>query len=43
MIELIKTIKLDVYTAQIIKNIRHNGGKFLILSAGADYYIKKGV
>lgn len=41
IIELISSIKLDHDAAEFISHIRAVGGDFLVLSAGADYYIKK--
>jgi 2-hydroxy-3-keto-5-methylthiopentenyl-1-phosphate phosphatase len=41
IIELISSIKLDIYAVEFIKYVRASGGDFAILSAGASYYIEK--
>jgi 2-hydroxy-3-keto-5-methylthiopentenyl-1-phosphate phosphatase len=39
--EDIKKIKLDPFAVQFIKNIKDNGGEFIVVSAGTGYYIDK--
>jgi len=41
IMELIANIKLDSYAVEFIKHIRASGGDFVVLSAGASYYIEK--
>ena len=39
--EDIMKIRLDPFAVEFIKNIRNNGGEFIIVSAGTGYYIDK--
>jgi 2-hydroxy-3-keto-5-methylthiopentenyl-1-phosphate phosphatase len=41
IMKLISNIKLDAYAGEFIKQIRASGGDFVVLSAGASYYIEK--
>jgi 2-hydroxy-3-keto-5-methylthiopentenyl-1-phosphate phosphatase len=41
IMQLISSIKLDNYAGEFIKHIRASGGDFVVLSAGASYYIEK--
>lgn len=40
IIEDIKTLPIDNHVPSFIKTVQENGGDFIVLSAGTDYYIK---